>query len=72
MQNLHLLEVLAEGFRCHVHHFQCLAVPVELATMKFVFRFMVVGIAKMFVWLACVLVKWSITLLDSRTLLPLS
>ena len=22
MQNLHLLEFLAEAFRCHVHHFQ--------------------------------------------------
>ena len=28
MQNFHLLELLAEVFRCHVHHFQCLAVPV--------------------------------------------
>ena len=26
-----LLEFLAEAFRCHVHHFQCLTVPVELA-----------------------------------------
>ena len=30
MQNLHLLEFLAEAFWCHDHHFQCLAVPVEL------------------------------------------
>ena len=26
-----LLEILAEAFLCHVHHFQCLTVPVELA-----------------------------------------
>ena len=26
---LNLLELLAEAFRCHVHHFQCLTVPVE-------------------------------------------
>ena len=26
-----LLEFLAEAFRCHLHHFQCLTVPVELA-----------------------------------------
>ena len=25
-----LLEFIAEVFRCHVHHFQCLTVPVEL------------------------------------------
>jgi hypothetical protein len=31
-----LLEFLAEAFRCHVHNFQCLTVPVELAAM---FRF---------------------------------
>jgi hypothetical protein len=37
----HLLEFLAEDFRCHVHHFQCLVVPAELAAMRFVFRFMV-------------------------------
>ena len=35
-----LLEFLAETFRCHVHHFQCLTVPVELAVM---FWFIVVG-----------------------------
>jgi hypothetical protein len=29
MQNLYLLEFLAEAFRCHAHHFQCLAVPME-------------------------------------------
>jgi hypothetical protein len=32
-----------------VHHFQCLAVPVELAAMKFVFRFMEVGLSEMLV-----------------------
>ena len=37
MQNLHLLEFLAEVFRCLVHHFQCLAVLVELDVMKFLF-----------------------------------
>ena len=35
-----LLEILAEAFRCHEHHIQCLTVPVELAAM---FRFIVVG-----------------------------
>ena len=29
MQNLHVLEFLAEAFRYHVHHFQYLAVPVR-------------------------------------------
>ena len=28
-QNNNLLEFLAEAFRCHVHHFQYLTVPVE-------------------------------------------
>ena len=42
-QLLHLIEFLSEAFRCYVHHYQCLTVPVELAAMKFVFRFMVVG-----------------------------
>ena len=27
---LNLLEFLAEAFRCHVHHFQCLAVQVTI------------------------------------------
>jgi hypothetical protein len=32
MQELvNLLEFLAEAFRCHVHHFHCLTVPMELA-----------------------------------------
>ena len=31
---LNLLEFLAEAFRCHVHHFQCLTVPVELAAIS--------------------------------------
>ena len=55
MQNLHLLEILAEGFRCHVHHYQC---SVELAAMGFVFWFTVVGIADInIVWLACMIVS---------------
>jgi hypothetical protein len=32
MQNLHLFEFLAEAFRCHVHHFQCLVLG--LPSMK--------------------------------------
>ena len=32
-----LLEFLAEAFRCHVHHFQCLTVSVDLAVM-FLFK----------------------------------
>ena len=27
MQEIVQFEFLAEAFRCHVHHFQCLAVP---------------------------------------------
>ena len=50
MQDLHLPEFLAEAFRCQVLHFICLAVPVELAAMKFAFRFMVAGITDMLVW----------------------
>ena len=49
-----LLEFLAEAFRCHVHHFQYLMVPVELAAM---FRFIVVGIAEMLLWLLCLIVS---------------
>jgi hypothetical protein len=60
MQNLHLLEFLAEALRCHVHHYQRLAVPVELAVMEFIFQFTVVGIAEMLVWLACVIVSKSV------------
>ena len=37
MQNLHLFEFLAEAVLSHVLHFQCLAVPVELAAIKFLF-----------------------------------
>ena len=29
MKKRHLLEFLKEAFRCHVHHYQCLAVPVQ-------------------------------------------
>ena len=60
MQNFHLLEILADGFRYYVHHFQCLGVPVELAVIKFVFQFMVVAIAEMLVWLASVIVSKSV------------
>ena len=28
MQNLHLLEILAETFHCHVNHYQCLELAV--------------------------------------------
>ena len=30
MQNLQLLDCLAEAFRCHVLHYQCLEVPADL------------------------------------------
>ena len=49
-----LLEFLAEAFQCHVLLFQCLSVPVELATML---RFLVVGIAEMLLWLLCLIVS---------------
>jgi hypothetical protein len=52
MRYLHLLEYLTEAFRCHVHHSQCLAVPVELAAMGLVFQFIGVRIAETLVWLA--------------------
>ena len=52
-----LLEFLAEAFRWHVHHFQCLTVPVELDAM---FRFIVVGIAEMLLWLLCLIVSKSL------------
>ena len=29
-ETFHLLEFLAKAFRCQVHNFQCLAVPVEM------------------------------------------
>jgi len=43
-----------------VPYLQYLAVPVELAVIKFVFRFMVVVIAEMLVWLACVILSKSV------------
>ena len=49
--------VLAEAFRCRVHHFQLFVVPVKLAAMKLVFWFMVVGIAEMLACLVCVIVR---------------
>ena len=54
---LNLLDFLAEAFRCHVHHFQFLTVPVELAAM---FRFMVFEIAEMLLWLLCLIVSKSV------------
>jgi hypothetical protein len=63
MQKLNLLEFLAGASRCHVHHYQCLAVLVELAVMEFIFQFMEVGIAEMLVWLACELVSKSVWVL---------
>ena len=35
---LNLLEFLAEAFRCHVHHFQCLTVLVELENTPHIFK----------------------------------
>ena len=34
MENLHLPEFLAEAFRCNMHHYQCLAVPVIFTLRK--------------------------------------
>ena len=44
-------------FVMHLHHFQCLTVPMELAAM---FWFMVVGIAEMLLWLLCLIVSKSV------------
>ena len=60
MQNLCLLEYSAEVFRFHMHYCQCLAVPVELAVMGFVFRFAVVGVTEMILWLLCMIVSKSV------------
>jgi hypothetical protein len=49
MQNLHLFEFLAKAFLCHVHHFQCFTVPMELVVMEFIFWLTVVGIVEMLV-----------------------
>ena len=49
--------VQLEFFAYHVHHFQCLTVPAELAVM---FRFMVVGITEMLLWLVCLIVLKSV------------
>ena len=65
MKSLHLLEFLAEAFRSHVHHYQCLVVPVELAVM-FVFRFSVVGIAEMLVLLACAILSMCVWVLQCK------
>ena len=50
-------------FQCHVHHYQYLVVPVELAAMEFVFQFTVFGIGEMLVWMACVIVSKSVWVL---------
>ena len=44
MQNLHLFE--QKLFQCHVHHYQYLAVLVELGVMGFVFWFIVIEITE--------------------------
>ena len=66
MQNLDLLEFLAEAFRCHVHHFQCLVVAVELAVMEFVFRVTVVRIAEMLERLMCLIMSKSMWVLEGK------
>jgi hypothetical protein len=60
MQNLHLLEFSAEAFASVVHKYQSLVVPVGLAMISFVFRFIMVGTAEMLVKLACVIVSKSV------------
>ena len=40
MQNLQLLEYLAEAFRYQVRHYQWLAVPVELLEIGFIFFYL--------------------------------
>ena len=49
--------VLADAFRCHGHHFQCLTVLMELSAM---FRFVLVGLAEMLLWLLCMMVSKSV------------
>ena len=44
-----LLKNSAKVFCCHVHHCQCLVVPVELAVMVFAFLFILVGVAELLV-----------------------
>ena len=41
MQNLHLLEFLAEAFWCLVHHYQCFTFPVELAVLVLLLKMQV-------------------------------
>ena len=60
MQKLHLLGFSAQTFRCRVHHYQCLAVLVELAVMAFASWFIAIGIAGMLIWLACAIVSKSV------------
>ena len=49
--------VFSRSFSMHVHHFQCLMVPVELPAM---FRFMLVGKAEMSLWLLFLIVSKSV------------
>ena len=60
MKNLHLLELSVEAFRYHEHHYQCLAIPVELTVMVFAFQFIGDGMAEMLVCLECVIVSESV------------
>ena len=50
---LNLLEFLAEVFRCHVHHFQCLTLPVDRCTWhrKLLLKTQVI-------WTSSCIVKW--------------
>ena len=57
MQNLQLIEFSAEAFRCHVHHYQYMAVPEELTVVVVAFRFMEVGMTEISVRMACVIVS---------------
>jgi hypothetical protein len=43
-----------------VHHYQSLTILVELAVIGFIFQFIVLGIAKMLVWHACVIMSRSV------------
>ena len=51
----HLTLVLAEGFRCHVHHYQCMTVSVELTVMGFNFLIHRGWDRRELVWLALVI-----------------
>ena len=57
IENLNLLLLSAEDFWCHGHHYQCLAVPVELNVVVFIFRFIGVGMAETLGWPVSVIVS---------------